>query len=101
MPLFCQPKNATSFSHMNEYVISVKARKLIDQAQIEVFSRESEHKPKIEISCSYVSVSSSILIEGQCAMIAVNTNHSQVNGNLKIQYASALTLGSSIVVILP
>ena len=59
---------------------------------IEFFSRESENKPKIEISYSYVSVtssiSSSILLQGQGIMINVDTDPPQNSGNLKVQYST-------------
>jgi hypothetical protein len=59
---------------------------------IEFYSRESEDTPKLEISYTYVSASSSLsssfMIEGQNVAVNVTTNPSQLQGNIRIQYST-------------
>ena len=58
----------------------------------EFYSRESENTPKLEISYTYVSASSSLslsfMIEGQNVAVNVTTNPSQPQGLIKIQYST-------------
>ena len=59
---------------------------------VEFFSRESENKPKLEITYTYASVacflSSTFLIEGQGVAANVTTDPVQTLGNVKIQYST-------------
>ncbi|MGA2768175.1 MAG: emp24/gp25L/p24 family protein [Candidatus Bathyarchaeia archaeon] len=59
---------------------------------VEFDSRESENTPKLEISYTYVSASSSLsssfMIEGQNVAVNVTTNPSQPQGNIRIQYST-------------
>jgi hypothetical protein len=59
---------------------------------VEFYSRESENKPNLEISYTYVSVSSSLsstfMIEGQNVAVNAATNPSQNLGSVKIQYST-------------
>ncbi len=56
------------------------------------YSRESENTPKLEISYTYVSASSSLsssfMIEGQNVAVNITTNPSQAQGNIRIQYST-------------
>lgn len=58
---------------------------------VEIASRESENRPELEITYDYVSVSSAVspttIIEGQSIGLNVNTDPSQTEGNIKIQYS--------------
>jgi hypothetical protein len=59
---------------------------------VEFYSRESENTPRLEISYTYVSASSSLsssfMIEGQNVAVNVTTNPSQPQGNIRIQYST-------------
>lgn len=75
---------------LTEAVVIVRSE--LPEGWIRFFSRESQNKPKLEISYTYVSVTSSIsstfLIETQNVGVNVNADPSQTVGNIKIQYSA-------------
>lgn len=75
---------------LTEVIVIVDSDASVGMTQF--FSRESENKPKLTISYTYISVSStvssSILLESQSIGINVNTDPSQAAGNVKAQYST-------------
>lgn len=78
-----------SSGKLTEAVVIMRSE--LPEGWIRFFSRESQNKPKLEISYTYVSVTSSIsstfLIETQNVGVNVNADPSQTAGNIKIQYS--------------